>query len=62
MNPTGNICQKTIPDGGNGYLNKQAPTSEISKALRTILSEKKQYMNEEFKSILAQYFLNKKTG
>jgi two-component system invasion response regulator UvrY len=33
--------------------------SEIVKALRVILTEKKQYMNEEFKAILAYDFLNK---
>ena len=45
--------------GVMGYLNKQADMSEITKALRTILTEKKQYMNEEFKNILAQDFLQK---
>lgn len=45
--------------GVMGYLNKQANMSEIRKALRTILSDKKQYMNDEFKTIVAQDFLNK---
>ena len=60
MNPTGIFAKKLYQMGVMGYLNKQAATSEISKALRIILREKKQYMNEEFKSILAQDFLNKK--
>lgn len=60
MNPTGVFAKKLYQMGVMGYLNKQASMSEITKALRTILAEKKQYMNEEFKSILAQDFLNKK--
>jgi len=60
MNPTEIFAKKLYQMGVMGYLNKQAATSEISKALRIILTEKKQYMNEEFKFILAQDFLNKK--
>src|SRR5258706_1498866 len=60
MNPTEIFAKKLYQMGVMGYLNKQAATSEISKALRIILTDKKQYMNEEFKFILAQDFLNKK--
>ena len=59
MNPTGIFAKKLYQMGVMGYLNKQADMSEIVKALRTILTEKKQYMNDEFKAILAQDFLNK---
>ena len=59
MNPTGIFARKLYQMGVMGYLNKQADMSEITKALRTILTEKKQYMNEEFKNILAQDFLQK---
>jgi DNA-binding NarL/FixJ family response regulator len=60
MNPTVIFAKKLYQMGVMGYLNKQAGTTEITKALRTILTEKKQYMNEELRSILAQDFLNKK--
>jgi len=59
MNPTGVFAKKLYQIGIMGYLNKQADMSEIRRALRIILSEKKKYMNEEFKSILTQDFLNK---
>ena len=59
MNPTGVFARKLYQMGVMGYLNKQANMSEITKALHTILTEKKQYMNEEFKNILAQNFLDK---
>lgn len=59
MNPTGIFAKKLYQMGVRGYLNKQAETSEIIRALRIILTEKKQYMNDEFKAILAQDFLNK---
>ena len=59
MNPTGIFARKLYQMGVMGYLNKQADMSEITKALRTILTEKKQYMNEEFKNMLAQDFLQK---
>jgi len=58
MNPTGIFAKKLYQMGVMGYLNKQSNMGEITKALRVILTEKKQYMNEEFKSILAQDFLN----
>jgi two-component system invasion response regulator UvrY len=38
---------------------KQAPVTEIAQALRTILIQKQQYLDDEFKSILAQDFLQK---
>ncbi len=59
MNPTGLFAKKLYQLGVMGYLNKQADMNEIIRALRTILTEKKQYVNEEFKAILAQDFLNK---
>lgn len=60
MNPTGVFAKKLYQMGIMGYLNKQADMSEIIKALRTILVEKKQYLNEELKEILAQDMLHKK--
>ncbi len=60
MNPTAVFAKKLYQIGVMGYVNKQANVSEIRKALRTILVEKRQYMNEEFKAILARDFLNKK--
>jgi len=62
MNPTDVFAKKLYQLGVKGYLNKQAPMSEITKALHTILSEKKQYLNEEFKTQLAQDFLNKNSN
>jgi DNA-binding NarL/FixJ family response regulator len=59
MNPTGVFAKRLYQMGVMGYLNKQADMSEIKKALRTILGENKQYMDEEFKAILARDFLNK---
>jgi DNA-binding NarL/FixJ family response regulator len=59
MNPTGVFAKKLYQMGVMGYLNKQADMSELTKALRIILTEKKQYMDEEFKLMLAQDFLNK---
>lgn len=59
MNPTGVYARKLYQMGIMGYLNKQASMDELIKALRVILTEKKKYMDEEFKSILAQDFLNK---
>ena len=57
MNPTEIFAKKLYQIGVMGYLNKQADVSEISKALRVILLEKKRYMNDEFKMIIAQEFL-----
>jgi DNA-binding NarL/FixJ family response regulator len=62
MNPTDVFAKKLYQLGVKGYLNKQAPMSEITKALHTILTEKKQYLNEEFKTQLAQDFLNKNSN
>ncbi|MEP6677306.1 MAG: response regulator transcription factor [Ferruginibacter sp.] len=59
MNPTGVFAKKLYQVGVMGYLNKQAPLSEVVKALQIILTEKKQYMNEEFKEILAYDVLNR---
>jgi DNA-binding NarL/FixJ family response regulator len=59
MNPTGVYAKKLYQMGVMGYLNKQASMAEIRKALRVILSDKKQYMDDEFKAMLAQDFLNK---
>ncbi len=58
MNPTGLFAKKLYQLGVMGYLNKQAEMSEIIKALHIVLTEKKQYINNEFKEILAQDFLN----
>ena len=57
MNPTEIFAKKLYQIGVMGYLNKQAEVSEISKALRVILLEKKRYMNDEFKLLIAQEFL-----
>lgn len=59
MNPTGVFAKKLYQLGVMGYLNKQADVSEIIRALRVILKEKKQYVNDEFKAIMAHDFLNK---
>lgn len=60
MNPTNVFAKKLYEMGVMGYLNKQAAMSELIKALRMILTERKPYMDEEFKSILASDFLQKK--
>lgn len=57
--PTAVYAKKLFQMGIMGYLNKQASVNEIAKALRTILVQKQQYLDEEFKSILAQDFLTK---
>ena len=62
MNPTGVFAKKLYQLGVMGYLNKQADVSEIIRALRVILKEKKQYVNDEFKAIMAHDFLNKTTA
>src|SRR5882672_3358129 len=56
MNPTDVFAKKLYQMGVMGYLNKQANVSEINKALQVILIQKKQYMDEEFKLMLAQDF------
>lgn len=62
MNPTAVYARKLYQIGVMGYLNKQASMSELKKALHMILTEKKRYMEEEFKSMLAQEFLSNKPG
>jgi two-component system invasion response regulator UvrY len=60
--PTEVYAKKLYQMGIKGYLNKQSNVQEIAKALKTILLEKKQYLDEEFKTILAEEFLNKKSS
>ncbi|HEX6181253.1 MAG TPA: response regulator transcription factor [Chitinophagaceae bacterium] len=60
MNPTNVFAKKLYEMGVMGYLNKQAAMSELTRALRMILTERRPYMDEEFKSILASDFLQKK--
>lgn len=57
--PTAVYAKKLYQMGIMGYLNKQANVNEIVKALRTIMTENKQYLDEEFKLMLAQDFLQK---
>jgi len=57
--PTAVYAKKLFQMGIMGYLNKQAPVTEIARALHIILGEKKQYLGEECKSILTLDFLNK---
>lgn len=57
--PTAVYAKKLYQMGVMGYLNKQASIQEITKALQTVLTLKKQYLDEEFKSILAEDFLTK---
>jgi two-component system, NarL family, invasion response regulator UvrY len=59
--PTAVYAKKLFQMGIMGYLNKQASVSEIAKALRTVLLDKQQYLDDEFKTILAQEFLTKGT-
>jgi DNA-binding NarL/FixJ family response regulator len=60
MNPTAVFAKKLYQMGVMGYVNKQASIDELTKAMRVILLEKKQYMDEEFKAMLLEDFLNKK--
>jgi DNA-binding NarL/FixJ family response regulator len=57
--PTAVYAKKLYQMGIMGYLNKQAAVNEIAKALRTILMQKQQYLDEEFKGILAQDFFTR---
>jgi two-component system invasion response regulator UvrY len=57
--PTAVYAKRLYQMGIMGYLNKQSPVPDIIEALRTILIHKKQYLDAEFKSILAQDFLQK---
>jgi DNA-binding NarL/FixJ family response regulator len=60
MNPTNVFAKKLYEMGVMGYVNKQASMSELTSAFRMILTERKPYMEEEFKMILAADFLQKK--
>lgn len=57
--PTAIYAKKLYQMGIMGYVNKQSPVAEIVKALRTVLILHEQYLDEEFKSLLALEFLNK---
>jgi DNA-binding NarL/FixJ family response regulator len=57
--PTAVYAKKLYQMGIMGYLNKQAAISEIAKALQTVLVSKKQYLDEEFRMILAEDFLTR---
>jgi DNA-binding NarL/FixJ family response regulator len=57
--PTAVYAKRLYQMGIMGYLNKHAAVPEIVKALRTIITEKKQYLDDEIKGILAQNFLQK---
>jgi two-component system invasion response regulator UvrY len=58
MNPASVFAKKLYQMGVMGFLNKQANMNDIRKALRTILLDKKQYLSDEFKSIIAQDMLS----
>ncbi|MEP6677304.1 MAG: response regulator transcription factor [Ferruginibacter sp.] len=60
--PTELYAKKLYQMGIMGYLNKQSSVQVIAKAFKAILIEKKQYLDEEFKTILADEFLNNKPG
>lgn len=57
--PTAVYAKKLFQMGIMGYLNKQAAVNEIARAVHTILKLNQQYLDEEFRSILAQDFLTK---
>jgi len=57
--PTAVYAKRLFQMGIMGYLNKQASVDEIAKALHTILDRKQQYLDDEFKGILAQDFFSK---
>jgi two-component system invasion response regulator UvrY len=57
--PTAVYAKRLYQMGIMGYLNKQANVTEIAKALHTILDNKQQYLDEEFKTIIAQDFFQK---
>jgi two-component system invasion response regulator UvrY len=58
MNPADVYGRRLYQMGVMGYLSKQADVSEIKRALRIVLGEGKQYMDEEFKAMLTRDFLN----
>ena len=60
--PTEVYAKKLYQMGIMGYLNKQANVQEIAKALRAILVEKKQYLDDEFRILLADEFLTNKSS
>jgi len=55
-------AKKLYQMGIMGYVNKQSPVSEIIKALHTVLIHREQYLDDEFKSLLALEFLNKNSS
>lgn len=55
-------ARKLYQMGIMGYLNKQSAVPEIVKALHTVLVLRRQYLDEEFKNLLATEFLNKSTS
>ena len=62
MNPTEVFAKRLYQMGVVGYLNKQAPVTEIRAALQAVLIEKKQYISDEFKAILTFDMLNNNPG
>jgi DNA-binding NarL/FixJ family response regulator len=56
MNPTSVYAKKLYQMGVMGYLNKQADMAEIQKALRTVLIDRKQYINDEFRAMQTHDF------
>jgi DNA-binding NarL/FixJ family response regulator len=56
-NPASLYAKKLFQMGIMGYLNKQTNLPDIAKAIQTILIQQKQYIDEEFKAILARDFL-----
>jgi two-component system, NarL family, invasion response regulator UvrY len=57
-NPASLYAKKLFQMGIMGYLNKQTNLGDIATAIRTILIQKKQFIDEEFKAILAKDFLS----
>ncbi|MEX6689517.1 response regulator transcription factor [Danxiaibacter flavus] len=52
--PTEVFAKRLYQMGIMGYINKQAPISEISNALYAIIRKGEKYVNEEFKAMLTQ--------
>ena len=52
--PTEVFARRLYQMGIMGYINKQAPISEISNALHAIIRNGEKYVNEEFKAMLSQ--------
>lgn len=50
--PTEVFAKRLYQMGIMGYINKQAPISEISNALHAIINNGEKYVNEEFKAML----------